>query len=310
MAARYLPDSAECISAPQRDPSSRYDPDYDLLQEDINMVRYLLAYKSLDFGVKFVTSLVKLNRNTDKPLPWPAFLGDKHRPLYRLYCYMRSGGRIWDEHVMTAHAWTKGTREGEGRLLKGLLMSRNADVQRIAASMGVSEEAIRIFEQGWFNIMDRKHERMWLSQKIYPRTRLVEASPDYMSNAAAENLYMRSGFNNDMEDVAWLAGILDDGIASSDAGESAQRLETVLMTTGYLLARNGFAFQHNVKGIDAARGLIAAAKQAGIGTQQAGDMPSSIGERILQSLTQKKRADIVNVSREQDATLIMEDATP
>lgn len=246
---------------------------------------FVAAYRDLAFGYHFVKTLLRENLRMP-PDVHERWIGD-------LYWFERRGD--YSDAVVQALGLNHPANRGIENAVQAFLLT-DATLERIAMETGLTVDCLRAYEQLFFNIRDRKKEALLISQVVYPETRLVEMMEGYLAQVDRGAFLKRSAHNNSFEDVAYFVGMKVESVANASLGnakEMANRLEATIMANGYFLARNGLASQRGAHGINAARGLILAAKQSGLDTGDDDDLgASSIGEALMTELAKTKGGEM------------------
>ena len=160
---------------------------------------------------------------------------------------------------------------------------------------GISKEVFEAYEQLFFNIRDRKNEALFIANLVYPDTRYVELSDNYLKEEDKGKLLIRSAYNNGLGDAAYFMGLktLDNiTISGLNSVDAASQLEAAIMVNGLFLARNGALNSRN-SGVAQARNILIAAKQGGQDTMnQDGEGIGSLGEIAMQALKDMTRDEL------------------
>lgn len=226
-------------------------------REDVT--KFVVCYEKLDFGWAFIKALIEKGR----PLPAEALDDDV---LFRAYCYEKKVGKK-DREMRHAVSLAYMAHSIRTDVINGMLVSNDADYEKIGHLTGISSEVIRLYEQLFYNVLDRRKESMWIASMVYPDGRAVDFVDGSVMGRHIRTLLKKSGFDNTLKEVAWMAGLRSDLLSSMDAAAAAASLEGLLMANGYYLARNGFLNQsRGTPGVDKARTLLTAAKQSGMAT--------------------------------------------
>lgn len=258
--------------------------------------RFLIAYKDLSFGYHFVRSLVKEGVNIPPDVFEPEILD--------FYWYERSGHSSPSLiHALSLHHPSNQFMENA---VQALLLS-DASLQDIAKTAGISYEVLRYYEQLFFNVRDRRDESLFIASVVYPEHRLVETMEGYIRDVDAGSFLKRAAFNNGLDDAAYFVGLRVEDIDaanSSNAREMASRLESSIMANGYYLARNGFLNQRSAQGLNAARGLIIAAKQGGEDSAELDTFGAgSLGDALVEELQKVKGGEMLERIKQQQNEL-------
>lgn len=219
----------------------------------INSVnKFLCAYKDLSFGFHCVKSFVKDGIDLPVAIEEPI--------LYNTYMFERYG--LQNENVIFAIALTHPSNKTIEDSIKAFLIT-DAPLSEIEKLTGISSDVLDYYEKLFFNIRDRKNEALFISNIVYPDSRLVELNESYLRNEDSGRLLIRAAYNNGLDDAAYFSGLKIDSIMNSGASAitMATKLESLIMTNGYFLARNFVNTKSS--GIAQARNILIAAKQGG-----------------------------------------------
>jgi len=255
--------------------------------QDHAVCKFLLSYKDLSFGYRLVRSFITSGKRM------PVTIADDS--LRRLYNFERY--RLDDYHVLKTLALRDKSNIYAQNVLEALLITPNITIEDISKETGLEAEVVRLYEELFFNVLDRKHESMLIGEIVYPEHRLVEMFDNYLRNESLGAILKRTGYNNGVEDVLFLAGMRSSSnvLNASNITEQAVKLETAIMANGYFLARNGFLSQRNAVGVNNARNLIAASKQGGAESAEEdveGFGNSIIGGQLLEDAVASKRKEL------------------
>ena len=224
---------------------------------DKQIRKYARYYKDLQFGWNFIKAIEHHN------MPLPPMLGGDDEWLFRAYKFetdMAYEDKAIFKALELTYAESRLTRE----TLHGLLVSSDADINKIASITSINIETIKAYEQLFFNLRDRRHEALFLAEIVYPNGKLVECLDNYIRHETLGNLLLRAGYNNGMADVLHFAGAPSNLMYSLLETETAGKLEALIMANGFLIARNFLVNQsRDAAGLFNARSLIQAAKQGG-----------------------------------------------
>lgn len=228
---------------------------------DPDLDRFIMAYKDLGFGWHFVKMLV------DNRLPFPACAyTNESRFLWRSYLYLLNKQRHRDPAVLEAVALTRNDPSCAYKrtVINALLMVEDIEYPAIAKALrkSISPEGVEAYATCFYDIAGRKEDLALLASIVYPHGRYAEFVKDSFDSEAFSQLLLRAGFNNGVDDVLAMAGIRTDYMSRCQTTDAAKRLETLIMSLGFLVARNG-GIASTGPALYNARSLIAAAKQGG-----------------------------------------------
>lgn len=255
------------------------------------MHRYAEAYADLQFGWRYVSHLAKYGMPFTRTMRETA--GPELRAAYNFIAHEAMDYAIMEAFMLAGSMH----RRTERQIVEAALLSKNYTLQQASISTGLSMDSLAAYEKLFFNVVDRRKESLFIASVVYPNTRLVEMFDGYLKDPDTNfaKLLQRSGYNNGLADLMFFAGHADGVglLASLSSRETTERLETLLMANGYLLARNGWINQraHNA-GVAQARGLIAAAKAGGESSDGRGSSPFlSLGNTLQTELLACKRGE-------------------
>ena len=253
--------------------------------------KFLCAYKDLSFGYHCIKAFVKDN------IRLPAAIVEK--PLYDAYMFERYG--VQNKDVIFAISLTHPSNRSLEESVKAFLLTAtfydegysNASLEEISKLTGLSMSMLDTYEKLFFNIRDRKQEALFIANVVYPDSRFVELNDNYLRNESSGRLLIRAAYNNGLDDVAYFSGLKADSIMSSGASAitMATKLESLIMTNGYFLARN--FVNSKSSGIAQARNILIAAKQGGQDSSTIDNEGiGSLGSMAMQALRDIKHDEI------------------
>lgn len=228
--------------------------------------RFVPRYVNPAFGWDIATAFA----DARKPFPTPV-IGRDHW-LLRAYMLRLDSVRWYCPTVVDA--WSIANLP-EARSLKSKLCSlliagcgRDPYIHRreVARAFNIDVSVIEAFDILFYNVLDRASDEGFLSELVYPSSRVVEMSEDYMRQTDVADLLLRAGYNHrDLQMSAFLAGVGDQSylakLASRDDRE--QELTRQLMGNALLLVNAGAMNQRSV-GLSRAGTLLASSRQAGV----------------------------------------------
>ena len=248
---------------------------------DPELDRFLMAYKDLGFGWHFVKTLA------DNELLFPATAYDQQdRYLWRAYLYNTNRQKYRDPDILEALSLTRNDTLSAYRraVINALLVVEDITTEKIVKALrgSISEGGVEAYATCFFDIRGRKEDAVLLASMIYPNGRYVEFVKDSLETEAFAQLLLRAGYNNGVDDVLAMAGVRTDYMNRCQTTDSAKRLETMIMSLGYLLARNG-GISTTSPAMHSAKALIAAAKQGGSDGTTA-PFTASLGRAMMDEL--------------------------
>lgn len=246
--------------------------------------KFLCAYKDLAFGYHIIKALVKDNCD----LPSDITEG----VLYKTYMFEKYGQPY--EDIIQAIAFTHPSNKVMEDSIKAAVISM-VPYKTLEKAYGISKNVLEAYEQLFFNIRDRKNEALFIANLVYPDTRFVELSDNYLKEEDKGKLLIRSAYNNGLGDASYFMGLktLDNiTISGMNSVDAASQLEAAIMVNGLFLARNGALNARN-SGVSQARNILIAAKQGGQDTMnQDNEGIGSLGELAMQALKDMTRDEL------------------
>ena len=252
----YIPPEEENIL---KDHYARHESytDRDLGLDDPELAKSLCAYKDMSFGWNFSRTLSAnhLDFPTTATIPNDEW-------LWRAYLHTRDVGKYRDDPISHAISMMAPANRMHRAVMDALLVSDEENAETVADRLRIDRRVAKAYEALFFDISGRRSDQMFMCQMVYPQSRLVEFYQHYILNEDLYMILLRAGYNNGPDDVLYLAGLKNAMLAKNASRESVARLEALIMSNGYILARNGW-LNSNAAGISGARTLLAAAKQGG-----------------------------------------------
>ncbi len=128
-------------------------------------------------------------------------------------------------------------------ILNAALISRDATIEAVAAALGLPCDVVAAYEAVFFNVLDRRDDQTYLANLVYPSSRLEEQLENYLLETDLDVLLLRIGYNGQLKDVLYAAGLRDNPTAGMTGAEAAALLEGAFLATGCALATSGFLNQ-------------------------------------------------------------------
>lgn len=203
-----------------------------LRQCDID--EFAAIYNALDFGWRYVKALIE----ADSPLPYD--LEPAEEALYR--CYVFESGIGDDPDLVYAIALAQEHNYYQASVIQGLLLVPGATWRSVARHVRLPVDVIMLYEQLFFNVLDRKNERLFISKLVFPQGR-IGALANEVDRLDVRMVLRRAGYENGAEDVLWAAGITRGfPQGAMDASRCAKELEEYILKTTLFMAKNGFLY--------------------------------------------------------------------
>lgn len=257
--------------------------------------RFAAHYSNPAFGWSIATAFADVRRT------FPVHVSGRDHWLLRAYMLQLDSVRWRCTHVIDA--WGLATLD-EAKNLKNKVCSlmlagcgSPPDAHRRAVSEAtfIPLQTLEAFDTLFYNILDRHKEAAYISETIYPATRLVEMAEDYSKHADVGDVIKRAGFNQrDIGFSAFVAGLGDASYMAklSSRGDREQELTRHLMGNALLLVSTGALNQRSV-GMSRAQSLMVAQRQSG---QQA-ELPIIADVSMHCSDSLKRALDLQNQQR-------------
>ncbi len=248
--------------------------------------RFALCYKDLSFGWHFIKSFA------DSELDLPVCVINEET-LIRAYNFERYSNR--DIEIAQAIAIETSLPKNIKNTIVSLFFADDTDIDRISSIVGFTPEVIKIYEELFFNVLDRKEDAMFVAGLVYPETRAEEFSSNYIHNVDNGTLLKRVAYNSGTESVLALAGFKDNFLNYSDAANNTNKLESAIMSNAYFMAVCGFLNSRDSTGIVNAKNIMAAAKHGGGDEntfQETGVGAAPMGTIIINELMDSQKIEI------------------
>lgn len=232
-------------------------------------------FESMYMRVSFGWYIAK--QFADKRMMFPLEMTGRDAWVYRAYLMRLDPVGFFDQHIAEAYHFAHILRNKPqyGDDLRTLLLTLTSDhpvchMQEVARRTGIPYDTIEAFESLFYNVLDRREDRLYIAKQVYPDTRIVEYDDNYMKNATIGDLMKRTGYNyRDMELAEYLIGMGDRAymarISSSENREA--ELAKHIMGNGLILTRTSLMNQPSV-GLNRTITLMAAARQGGSAAEE------------------------------------------
>ena len=168
----------------------------------------------------------------------PAFVTEP--ALVRAYGYLRNSNDDDDvrQALVVEHSESKVRRI----MLRCLLLRPEYGYAAIAERIGITEAAVLIYENLFWNLRDRMDDPIYIASLVYPQGRQVEFDPDYSRNEDPMYLALRATMNDGIEAAEELLGLRAPA-AQSNTERQGQALAARIMGMASFAARMGFLHQ-------------------------------------------------------------------
>ena len=161
-----------------------------------------------------------------------------------------------DEVVEAAHALAGPTQHRDRAILRALFMAKDINCEYIARLTGLSVPVVEAFGQLFFNVRDRREDRLYLAGILFPAGRVREIQN---GDPEPDLVLLRAGHDEGALRVAQVAGLLPER-SQSTSNNAGRDLETGLLHRASSLMEAGVSSSPVVR--DALK-LIAAGKNSG-----------------------------------------------
>lgn len=198
-------------------------------------------------------------------MDFPIAMKGKDQWIFKAYLYCLDPDTYKDkniaEAILLAHPEMKGMRD----VIEALLLCHEINgCKEISQLTGMDIRTIEAYEKLFFNVLDRRKDYMYIRNIVYPDSRLVEWYDGYSGAEDPGMILKRYGYNFGGKELFYLSGLPKHMLDEIPAAISSGKLESVIMSQGYLLTKLGFTNQSkHTNALYHSKGLLAAAKQGG-----------------------------------------------
>lgn len=234
--------------------------------------QFLSTYGRPNFGWYIATQFA------NNCLPFPMPMVGRDAWVYRAYMLQLNPRKNFNKHIAEAyhlHEYVSHYPDLGGKL-KSMLLSFDKDcstvghMRKVARQSGVHPLTVEAFEVLFYNVLDRRNDGLFMSNILYPHTRVVEMDENYLKNSKHADILSRVSYNHrDMDMTAYLAGIGDHSYLSriSAADDRESELAKFIMGNGLLLTHTNLLNQRSV-GMQRVSTLLAASRQGGSAVEE------------------------------------------
>lgn len=143
--------------------------------------------------------------------PIPLAMIGRNRWVYTAYMALLNPADYFDGDLEAAHQIAKHPETAaklKALIIAGLGKPVEEHLTLVASITGFSRWTVEAFEILYFNVLDRHRNALYISNIVYPKTRLVEFAEDYIETTPIGDLLLRAAFNyRDIDLVQYLAGM-------------------------------------------------------------------------------------------------------
>jgi len=180
------------------------------------------------FGWNFVNAFVQ----TKQPLPAQVF----NPELRRTYYHLNFGEA--DEAVQAAIARDCPWQNVQRYVLNALLMCTDIEIPEIAQVLGLSEEAVRIYDQLFLNARDRLSDAIYIARLVYPMG-YIPPTKDDLDREDPGQRFLRAAFEYGKKEVFHMAGLARPQSGSAAVDKLAAEFERETLARGITAQRHG-----------------------------------------------------------------------
>lgn len=262
-------------------------------EQAADIAHYAECHKDLQFGWNIAKDLLREN------IPFPAFLYQDDLHVWKAYNFLKGN---YDATIAGAVALTSKGNEQTANTIKALLIADDMTCEYVANKLSIPVDIIKAYEKLFFNVLDRKKDRAYIAEIVYPRGRMAEAMENYLEEAGIGELMMRAGLTQGAKHVLFAAGIEGNPFAKLDVVAGAEEMDKRFMAEGLVYAGLGWLNQRkNAMSIANARLSLQAGKM-GRGEQAGGVTDLGLGDALREELIAVGHAkSAAQLSREADA---------
>lgn len=252
------------------------------------LTQFLYGYTDLAFGWRAARRLA------DAQAAFPLFPSGRMHWVYLAWLFFQDQERycghprfrpLIDAYLLNASVDGRPSREA----LNAMLITSEATLEEVARRSGMPLAVVDAYEALFFNVLDRREDHMFLRNLVYPHSRMEEMLEGYFDKGNMGQILLRMGYNKTIDEVLYFAGFRSSYGADLNYADAVDAFQTQVMTSGVILASNGFLMhrkQHVT--INSARGIVQAGK---IGGQEVvgGEAGGSLGDALSSQLAQDGR---------------------
>jgi len=187
------------------------------------------------FGWNFVNAFVQ----TGRLLPAEVLNSELQRTFYHLH-YGEA-----DEAVQTAIAWDF-PRNAQRHVLNALLLCPDVAFSEISLIFGLSEEAVRTYEQLFFNVRDRLADSGYVAHLVYPLGEVPQTEEDFEREDPGQR-FLRVAFEHGKKEVLQMAGLVRPQPGDLPVAKLAEEVERGLLARGVAALHHGQANSAEIK---------------------------------------------------------------
>lgn len=264
-------------------------PEYFAGNRDRKLAKFVLGYKDVAFGWKFAQVFARNN------LELPPLPGKGEDAILQAYLYCRDTS-YGSESFLQAMSLTSPERANAAKTVRALLIPRDACALKVAQRLRMAPHAVRLYEQLFFNVRDRRDDVIYIRDIVFPATRVSEMLRTEFQSDEVADMLLRAGYDNGVDDVIHMAGLADHTERMLNAAsESSRQFEALLMANAVVQANNGFLnLKRTTPALQKASQLMIAGKISGSDSGDINPM-AAVGESIMNELLTSRLTKITDM---------------
>ena len=244
------------------------------------------------FGFHFIRSFVEAGRQL------PSSVCDK--ALLLAYWWHTAGGPEdpgVSEALRIGLPWNTRMQD----VLQALLLIPDLKSEVICRLVTITPEALRLYIDLFFNVIDRRNEPDYIRQLVYPETRRVTIKEDYLDSESNAFLLRRVAYEKGLEAVKRLAGFRSESRTGA-IDQAGQKFEAEIMDkANFVVSLNGG--NCSAKVLQHARSLVTSRKGSSViperGEDEFGLSKMSVDCAILEHLKRSQLPDELLIRQRQ-----------
>ena len=265
--------------------------------------RLAMCLNDPKFGWNFVESFIRSRIE----LPLDACIYDH---LRRLYVYHVENE--YDPAIAEAISLTSPQNTRARDILKALLVCQDITLQGIAEWMRLSEAAVKLFQQLFFNYRDRLGEPGYITALIYPEGKSATFRADYLERESSGQRLLRMGYEHGADRVASIIGYPPNAGGDEPTEMLCDEFVRLSVKNGVNLAQQGYLNAKDAPGIKVAAAFAALHKKV----RETGQTPDEImglgaisaGQSVMDTVMKMQEPEILHRRRLQRQMLEREEA--
>jgi hypothetical protein len=197
--------------------------------------------------------------------------------LRRAFNHYAGRNVIEDQVMLRVEELTLLMSQFTREVLNALLVAKDATYAQIAERLSLKVEVAKMYEQLHFNVRDRLAEKAYIAGIVFPAGRMQMLKADAAVDLPLETQLLQAGLIHGAEQVLWLAGITPEQTDSPVAEKYLKDFEQELIANAIHLARGGHLNCKTAPGINHAKSLLTANRNAVAPPRSQGDDEMGLG---------------------------------